>query len=62
MNLKIGQKVIHKTDMQEGTVIEVIDNVAKVIFNNGEIKHMHSALLAEKLDGSVNDDRSFLTE
>ena len=62
MNLKIGQKVIHKTDMQEGTVIEVIDNVAKVIFNNGEIKHMHHTLLAEKLDGLLNDDRSFLTE
>ena len=62
MNFKIGQKVIQKTDMQEGTVIEIIDNVAKVIFSDGEIKHMHHTLLAEKLDGSIDDSRSFLTE
>ena len=48
--------------MKEGTIVEIDGNVAKVVFDGGEISYTHRSLLAEKLDGSINDDRSFLTE
>ena len=62
MSIDIGQRVIHKVDMKEGTVVEVDKSVAKVVFDGGDISYIHRTLLAEKLDGSINDDRSFLTE
>ena len=62
MKFKVGQKVYHKNDMQEGIVVEISDTVAEVVFQNGDLKHVHYSLLAEKIDGSFDDDRSFLTE
>jgi hypothetical protein len=62
MKYKIGQRVIHKSDMKEGTVVSVEGTVATVIFDSGDTAHIHHTLLAEKLDGIANDDRYFLTE
>ena len=62
MSIDIGQRVIHNVEMKEGTIVEIDGNVAKVVFDGGEISYTHRSLLAEKLDGSINDDRSFLTE
>jgi hypothetical protein len=62
MNLEIGQRVIHKVDMKEGTVVQVDNSVAKVVFDGGEISYIHRTLLAEKLDGLLDDKRDFLTE
>jgi hypothetical protein len=62
MNLEIGQRVIHKKDMKEGIVVQIDDGVAKVVFDSGETSNIHSTFLAEKIDGLINDDRTFLTE
>jgi len=62
MNLELGKRVIRKTDMKEGTIVSVDDNVAKVVFDGGEIKYIHKTLLAEKIDGLDQDERSFLQE
>jgi|DEB0MinimDraft_3_1074331.scaffolds.fasta_scaffold01013_2 hypothetical protein len=62
MNLEIGQRVIHKVDMKEGTVVQVDNSVAKVVFDGGEISYIHRTLLAEKLDGLIDDKRDFLIE
>jgi hypothetical protein len=62
MNLELGKRVIRKTDMKEGTIVSVDDNVAKVVFDGGEIKYVHKTLLAEKLDGLNQDDRQFLQD
>lgn len=62
MSIDIGQRVIHKTDMREGTVVQVDDSVAKVVFDGGEISYIHRTLLAEKLDGLVDDNRQFIQD
>lgn len=62
MNLELGKRVIRKTDMKEGTVVEVDKAVAKVVFDGGEIKYIHKSLLAEKLDGLINDNLQFLQD
>ncbi len=62
MSIDIGQRVIHKTDMREGTVVEVDKSVAKVVFDGGDISYIHRTLLAEKLDGAVDDNRQFLQD
>jgi len=60
--LKVGQKVIHKSIMQEGTVLSVGNKVAKVVFDDGEVRNVHHELLAEMIDGNQDDNRQFLTE
>ena len=62
MNLQSGQRVICKTNMKEGTVVSISETVVKVIFDDGTISEMHHALLAEKIDGLIDDDRQFLIE
>jgi hypothetical protein len=62
MNLEFGQRVICKADMKEGTVVSISETVVKVIFDDGTVSEMHHALLAEKLDGLIDDDRQFLIE
>ena len=62
MSIDIGQRVIHKVEMKEGTVVKVDDTVAKVIFDGGESSYVHRSLLAEMIDGSDTDNRKFLTE
>lgn len=62
MNIELGKRVIRKTDMKEGTIVEVDDNVAKVVFDGGEIKYVHKTLLAEKIDGIADDHRHFLQD
>ena len=62
MSLELGKRVIRKTDMKEGTIVEVDKNVAKVVFDGGEIKYVHSTLLAEKIDGIAGDERQFLQD
>jgi len=48
--------------MKEGTIVSVEGTVATVIFDSGDTAHIHHTLLAEKLDGLVDDDRQLLTE
>lgn len=62
MNIELGKRVIEKNNMKEGTIVEVDDNVAKVVFDGGEIKYVHKTLLAEKIDGNSTDHRHFLQD
>lgn len=64
MNMKIGQRVIHKATKKQGTIVEINKEVGKVVFDDGDTRHVHKQLLAEKLDGSIpdSDSQQFLTE
>jgi len=62
MNLELGKRVISKSDMKEGTIVSIDQNVAKVVFDGGDIKYIHRTLLAEKIDGLNLDERQFLQD
>ena len=62
MILELGKRVISRTDMKEGTIVSVENNLAKVVFDGGEIKYVHRTLLSEKIDGTETDHRHFLQD
>ena len=62
MNLKVGQKVIHKSIMQEGTVLSVGNKVAKVVFDDGEEVKRFQADLSFKMVATKNEIQDYIDE